>query len=115
MPMGPDDVIDQLGYLDAPENWVTAKQSDPATAHLWRSAKKAHVKGSYVFRTTPKSDPFLSARPAVHVAEAPNINEARSIHRSLWNLGTAPFVIIILPDHVRVYAGFNYDHKDDPD
>lgn len=109
--MTPKEVIDQLGYGQVPENWVTEDNSEPATAHLWRSAKKAHVLGTYVFRASPKADPILPPRPAIHVARANNETEAREIHRNLWNLGAAPFLIVILPHQVRVYSGFNYSQK----
>ncbi|MCI0698201.1 SAM-dependent methyltransferase [candidate division KSB1 bacterium] len=109
--MTPKEVIDQLGYKQVPENWVTEDNSEPATAHLWRSAKKAHVLGTYVFRASPQADSILPPRPAIHVARASTETEAREIHRNLWNLGAAPFLIVILPHQVRVYSGFDYSQK----
>ena len=109
--MNPKEVIDQLGYKQVSENWVTEDNAEPATAHLWRSAQKTHVLGTYVFRTSPKADPILPPRPAIHVAQAKSEAEAREIHRNLWNLGAAPFLIVILPHQVRVYSGFDYNQK----
>jgi hypothetical protein len=109
--MNPKEVIDQLGYRQVSENWVTEDNTEPTTAHLWRSAQKTHVLGTYVFRTSPKAGPILPPRPAIHVAQAKSEAEAREIHRNLWNLGAAPFLIVILPHQVRVYSGFDYNQK----
>ncbi|MBE9125322.1 MULTISPECIES: hypothetical protein [unclassified Coleofasciculus] len=50
----------------------------------------------------------LPPRPAVYVAEAKTTDEAREIHRRLWNLGNAPFLVILLPNEIRVYTGFDF-------
>jgi len=72
------------------------------------------VRGIYTFETSPtQKQRLLSPRPAVYVAEAKTLKEARSIHKSLWNLSYAPFLIIRLPDQIRVYTGFSY--ADDSD
>src|SRR5260370_6749837 len=51
----------------------------------------------------------MPPRPAVLVAYAANEEQAREIHKCLWNLGDCPFVLIVLPGTVRVYTGFNYN------
>jgi methylase of polypeptide subunit release factors len=78
------------------------------TEHLFRAAKKAGVQGAYVFQTSPLEQNILPPRPAVYVAEAKTREEAREIHRRLWNLGNAPFIVILLPNEIRVYTGFNF-------
>lgn len=78
------------------------------TEHLFRAAKKAGVHGAYVFQTSPLEQKILPPRPAVYVAEAKTRQEAREIHRKLWNLGNAPFIVILLPNEIRVYTGFDF-------
>lgn len=78
------------------------------TEHLFRAAKKAGVQGAYVFQTSPPEQKILPPRPAVYVAEAKTRDEAREIHQRLWNLGNAPFIVILLPNEIRVYTGFNF-------
>jgi type I restriction-modification system DNA methylase subunit len=78
------------------------------TEHLFRAAKKAGVQGAYVFQTSPPKQKILPPRPAVYVAEAKTRDEAREIHQRLWNLGNAPFIVILLPNEIRVYTGFDF-------
>ena len=78
------------------------------TEHLFRAAKKAGVQGAYVFQTSPPEQKTLPPRPAVYVAEAKTRDEAREIHQRLWNLGNAPFIVILLPNEIRVYTGFDF-------
>jgi type I restriction-modification system DNA methylase subunit len=86
---------------------------EPLTEHLFRAAKKAGVQGAYFFQTSPPERQILPPRPAVYVAEAKTRNEAREIHQRLWNLGNAPFLIILLPNEIRVYTGFNFSTKNE--
>jgi hypothetical protein len=103
-----DDLTAALGYDKSPlfredEGEELVALSD---RHWIRSARKAGVKGSYFFRTSPEQKAF---RPAVHVAEAKTLEEARTIHRKLWNQGVNPFLIVVLPGQVRVFTGFAFD------
>lgn len=81
---------------------------EPLTEHFFRAAKKAGVQGAYLFQASPPEQKLLPPRPAVYVAEAKTREEAREIHRRLWNLGNAPFIVILLPNEIRVYTGFDF-------
>ena len=83
------------------------------TEHLFRAAKKAGVQGAYLFETSPPDQKILPSRPAVYVAEARTRDEARKIHQRLWNLGNAPFIVILLPNEIRVYTGFDFSLNDE--
>ena len=74
--------------------------------HWLHAARAAGVKGTYFFRTSPE-DKAVSA--AVHVAEVASLEEAKALHRKLWNQGVSPFLIVILPAEIRVFTGFSYD------
>lgn len=107
-----EQVLETIGYAESQNYRSTNDQHDPLTAHLFRSASHAGAEGVYLFHTSP-DDEILPARPAVFVAEADTPEQAREIHRSLWNLGNAPFIIVILPHQIRVYTGFDYDRIDE--
>lgn len=109
--MTADDVIQLLDYTESKDNWLSADEAESGIGHVWRAAQNIDVLGSYVYRTSPDTDPILPPKPAVHVVRADDENAARDIHRKLWNLSTAPFLIVILPNQVRVYAGFNFDPR----
>jgi hypothetical protein len=104
-----DQLLDELGYAQSEHYRTTSESSQkPLTEHLFRAAKKAGVQGTYLFQTSPPSQEILQPRPAVYVAEAKTSAEARDIHQRLWNLGTAPFLVILLPNEIRVYTGFDF-------
>ncbi|MGH9834794.1 MAG: HsdM family class I SAM-dependent methyltransferase, partial [Blastocatellia bacterium] len=105
-----EQLLKVLGYSDSPNYRSTAAQHHPLTAHLFREAKRAGAEGAYIFHTSP-GDEILPPRPAIYVAEANTREEAREIHRSLWNLGNAPFLIVVLPSEIRVYTGFDYGQR----
>ncbi len=86
---------------------------EPLTEHLFRAARKAGVQGAYLFQTSPPEQKILPPRPAVYVAEAKTRDEAREIHQRLWNLGNAPFLVILLPNEIRVYTGFDFSLKNE--
>ncbi len=102
-------LLDQLGYTQS-QNYRSTNESsqEPLTEHLFRAAKKAGVQGAYVFQTSPPEQNIIPPRPAVYVAEAKTREEAREIHQRLWNLGNAPFLVILLPNEIRVYTGFDF-------
>jgi type I restriction-modification system DNA methylase subunit len=109
-----DQLLDELGYAQS-QNYRAASEpsQEPLTEHLFRAAKKAGVKGAYLFQTSPPEQEILPPRPAVYVAEAKTRDEAREIHQRLWNLGNAPFMVILLPNEIRVYTGFDFSQKNE--
>jgi N-6 DNA methylase len=109
-------LLELLGYSDSPHFRTSESQFEPESVHVFRLAKersgeKFSVKGFYVFETG--TAPALAAKPAVCVAEAPHIADAQKLHRRIWNLGSIPFLIVRLPDQIRVYSGFRYQHRSD--
>ena len=115
-----DALLRALGYLNSKRHWVTLEKADSRLAHHYRLAQRAgeeagsgaNVVGNYVYQTSLENK-LLPPRPAVFVAHAENDDQARDIHKCLWNLGDCPFVIVVLPSVVRVYTGFDYS-SDDP-
>jgi len=109
-----DQLLDELGYAQSRNYRATSEPSqEPLTEHLFRAAKKAGVQGAYFFQTSPPDQKILPPRPAVYVAEARTRGEATAIHQKLWNLGNAPFLVILLPNEIRVYTGFDFSLKNE--
>jgi len=102
------DLLKELEYVGSPKYCDTEHPIHLETAHLLRVARDAGVRGVYLFETSPQNRKSLSPRPIVYVAEADTVDKARDIHRSVWNLGYAPFLIVLLPNQLRIYTGFNY-------
>lgn len=107
-----EEVLDALDYSHSPYYLKTAQKREPEVASLFRAAHSAGVDGIYVFQSSSEKNTTFSVRPAVYVAEAKTPEEAQIIHRNLWNLGQAPFLIVVLPNHIRVYTGFDYSRGD---
>ncbi len=107
-------LVQKLGYDVSPYYCRVNAPHPSGSAHLFRSAKSLGADGLYVFEKAPKSSKsHHTPAPAVYVAEAADEIEARQIHRKLWNLCSAPFAIILLPNQVRVYTGFNYKEENE--
>jgi type I restriction-modification system DNA methylase subunit len=83
---------------------------EPETVHVFRLAQEAGADGMYVFRTSP--DAHTLHRPAVLVAEATDEHQATAIHQRIWNLGTIPFLLVVLPHQIRIYTGFDFSVSD---
>jgi methylase of polypeptide subunit release factors len=106
-----DSVLEQLGYSQS-ENYKRAVEVNSQTTHLFRGLKKTQqIKGCYTFHTS-RDDQVLPIRAAVYVAKADTEEEAREIHKQLWNFNNAPFLIVVLPHQIRVYTGFEYSEKE---
>ncbi len=97
-----------LGYRQSP--LYCEDEGDGLVAlsdrHWIRSARQAGVAGSYFFKTSPEPQ---AIRPAVHVAQVDSVEEARALHRTLWNQGVNPFLIVLMPGQVRVFSGFAFN------
>ncbi|RUT06078.1 hypothetical protein DSM106972_032840 [Dulcicalothrix desertica PCC 7102] len=72
-----------LNYTESPNYYDINAYHDPSTEHIYRAAKKAGVKGTYVIHTSPSSNNILPVRPVVYVATAQTVEAARIIHRNL--------------------------------
>lgn len=109
-------ILELLGYNDSPNFRTRESQFEPESVHYFRLAKerdgeKFSVKGFYVFKTGKNGS--LGAKPAVCIGEAPNVLDAAKLHRRIWNLGNVPFLIVKLPEQIRIYSGFQYEPTSD--
>ena len=108
------------------ENFSTELSLSPLSRIISRINKdnpNAKIHGAYVIKSNADNEDSNKLNkvydeseilyPVVFVAEATTVLEAREIHRSFWNASSAPFIIVRLPDEIRVYTGFDYDKKNE--
>lgn len=104
-----NNLLNKLGYDVSPHYRSVDSPLEPETAYVFRATRDVNVKGIYFIKTSPDNgQKLLPVRPVVFLAEADTEKKARQIHRSLWNLSYAPFIIIQFPHQIRIYTGFNY-------
>jgi hypothetical protein len=110
-------LLQLLGYEQSAHFRTKESDFEPETAQHFRLAKDGNergieVLGFYVYEAAPEADQ-LPAKVAVCVAEANSTEKARGLHKRIWNLGNVPFLIVRLPNEIRVYSGFSYQEKGD--
>ena len=119
--MTESEVLEQLGFSPDDRHWIPGERLDDVTFSLRRALKadvnqepQISICGSYVIQTSvPDQDgtSLMAPRPAVHVVKVGDESQAQQIRKKLWNLGTAPFLMFILPEKILVFNGFNYDEN----
>ena len=106
------DLLDQLGYT-AP-NCLRGRELEraPDYGHVFRRATHKNgigLQAVYCLRPQAKNRGAELTRPLVpvtYVCRAATLDDADRIHRLVWNQSVAPFVIVLAPDCVRLYSGF---------
>jgi hypothetical protein len=109
-------VLTALHYDDSP-NFLSgsALESDRDFGHVFRRARAdCRLKGVYTLNGA-SFDRSAGNVPVVYVCEAGSEDEAREIHRKVWNQNSVPFLLVISPGWVRLYPGFRYDRDVDGD
>jgi hypothetical protein len=105
-----DHVLASLGY-DQSANYLQGKALaiDRDFGHVFRKAQEeCNLHGAYVLNgaTFEKS---RGSVPTVFVCQANTEQEAREIHRKVWNQNAVPFLLVISTGWVRLYPGFQYE------
>ena len=132
MPIELTEVLDTLGYSRSTHFYSvnsggrpqrcgpvsSSTNAPPEHLRFLRMAGKAGVNGVYTFPTRPESGEVEGApRPAVLVAGCQSESsegvrdEAVSLQNKVWNLGFAPFLIVVLPHQIRLYSGFSIQRQ----
>lgn len=103
-----DALIDVLQYKDSP-NFVRADElsKDIDFGFLYRRARQhCGLEGAYLLRA---SNGPGAGTPIVYVCRAKSEEEARVIHKRVWNQDLVPFLLVTSPQTLRVYSGFRFD------
>lgn len=110
-------VLNELSYSKSPA-FLPRERFDEATehAHVFRRAcriqedvtqERVAIRGVYLLREDPNSRTSTST-PVVYVAEAESIRGADEIHKRVWNQDIVPFLLVRIPEGLRLYSGFTY-------
>ncbi|HOQ27829.1 MAG TPA: hypothetical protein PLH36_03730 [Armatimonadota bacterium] len=104
------DVLELLHYDQSP-NFLRTDGDDFSEvidyAHVIRRAVAGcNLKGVYVLRQGSRRD-GEAVTPTVFVCDAATEEDAREIHRRVYNQNIVPFLIVQTPVGVRVYHGFD--------
>lgn len=116
-----ESLLSELGYKDNVKYYHPLKDfsSIPSLSHLSRifsrinKNENVEIFGAYIIKTDADEQQCENLHPVVFVAKAETPNEARELHRYLWNSSSVPFVIVILPDEIKIYTGFDYDRDNE--
>jgi len=103
------ELLDALGYGDSP-NCLTGSELKhaPDYGHVFRRATEgAGLEAVYCLRPPASgSDHLDDVIPVSYVCKADSFEHADAIHQLVWNQSVAPFLIVLAPQGVRVYTGF---------
>jgi hypothetical protein len=108
-------ILDALGYQQS-ANYLhgQALDTDRDFGHVFRKAREeCNLHGAYILNGTA----FHKSRgkvPTVFVCQAKSEQEAREIHKRVWNQNAVPFLLVIGTGWVRLYPGFQYERDVDP-
>ena len=105
-----DHILASLGY-DQSANYLQGKalEADRDFGHVFRKAQeKCNLHGAYVLNGA-KFDKSRGSVPTVFVCQANTEQEAREIHRKVWNQNAVPFLLVISTGWVRLYPAFQYE------
>ncbi|MCI5144459.1 MAG: SAM-dependent methyltransferase [Candidatus Electrothrix sp. AR3] len=103
--MNAQELIKQFGYADS-STFLCGTNLNKAVdyAHVFRKAKEScGLKGVYTLKNDNQNN-----IPLVYVCEISDEKEADIIHRRVWNQDIVPFLLLVSPNHVRLYSGFEY-------
>lgn len=113
--MNSQQVIEKLGYSDSPAFLQGERlREHHGYSFLFRQAegrRHCNLKGVYTLGLPDDTISNSSLTPVVYVCEAENEAEAKTIHKRVWNQNIVPFLIVVTPENVRLYCGFEYDHN----
>jgi len=102
------ELLDALGYTGSP-HCLTGRELEfaPDYGHVFRRATEgAGLEAVYCLRPPTGHDAAHDVVPVSYVCKADSYERADEIHRLVWNQNVVPFLVVLAPQGVRVYTGF---------
>ncbi len=103
------ELLQELGYSSS-ANCLQGSELDhaPDYGHVFRRAKEtANLMAVYSLRSQTTENKNKTLIPVTYVCKAASFDEADGIHRLVWNQNVIPFLIVLAPQGIRVYSGFD--------
>jgi len=102
------ELLDALGYTGSP-NCLTGWELRfaPDYGHVFRRASEgAGLEAVYCLRPSGEHHAGKEMIPVSYVCKATSYEHSDEIHRLVWNQNVVPFLVVLAPQGVRVYTGF---------
>lgn len=106
--MNAQELIQHFGYAYS-NAFLHGTALDKAVehAHIFRKAREScGLQGVYTLKNNNQNNV-----PLVYVCEVTDDKEADIIHRRVWNQDIVPFLLLVSPNHIRLYSGFEYQES----
>ena len=110
-------LCNDLGYTANTQSFIRFDSSeqvegDISFIHLYeRAVKSCHLTGVYSCKA---SDHSTDSIPVVYICEAETEDQAREIHKRVWNQNIVPFLLVVSPYTVRLYNAFGFEKDHEP-
>src|SRR5882672_12140511 len=101
------DLLESLGYSKS-RNCVRGEDlaHAPEFGHVFRRAQESSSLQAVYCLRPPPGEQIARSIPVSYVCKATSFDQADEIHRLVWNQNVVPFLIVLAPQGVRVYTGF---------
>ena len=113
--MNSQQLVRELGYSDSPAFLQGERLREySGYSFLFTQAEqegRCNLKSIYTLAPPEDSVSNRSLTPVVYVFEADDEATAYKILRRVWHQNVVPFLIVVTPENVRLYSGFEYDPK----
>ncbi len=113
--MQTDALLHSLGYDSSPN---CLRDNDlrhaPDFGHVFRRAQATSSLEAVYCLCPPKGNRVrTSITPVSYVCKVASLEDADAIHKRVWNQNVVPFLIVLAPQGIRVYTGFERRQKSD--
>ena len=114
-----DQLTKLLGYSSANGLKTSSEEFKPENRHVYDLVVSACDKsncilvGLMMFDVAGDLESKHASKVISCVVSATGVDDARALHKYIWNIGSIPFLIVHLPDHLRIYNGYEFSERSD--
>src|SRR5438552_15325240 len=108
------DLLDALGYIGSAHCLTgQALRFAPDFGHIFRRAADgpAGLEAVYCLRPSERDATAADLIPISYVCRAGSFEDADEVHRLVWNQNVVPFLVVLAPQGIRAYTGFDREER----